>query len=121
MVWLRAIALGFVAFVAMAACGDESAPRASGASAACDLGTMYPAKDVIDPDAPKFADANWTQQQVSAAFAQAKTDNTSAYQGYRAARDYKQYLECAFCACGCYPSIGHLSAIDCFKDMHGFT
>ena len=91
------------------------------ASVTCELGTMYPGTGVIDPDAPVFSDANWPQDKVTQTFAQAKTDASTAYLAYRAARDYAKYLDCAFCACGCAQSIGHLSAIDCFKDMHGFT
>lgn len=98
-----------------------TAGSAGAASVVCDLGTMYPGVALIDPDAPVFQDGTWSQQQVVDAFAQAKTDNSTAYLGYKAARDYSQHLDCAFCACGCEGSIGHLSAIDCFKDMHGFT
>ena len=77
--------------------------------------------EAIDPDAPVFNDASWTQAKVSQVFVEAKGQNTSAYLAYKAARDYAHVLDCAFCSCGCAPSIGHLSAIDCFKDMHGFT
>jgi len=108
-----------------AGAGSSATGGTSGAagatSATCDLGTMYPGVEVIDPDAPVFQDGTWSQQEVVDAFAQAKAEGNTAYLGYRAARDYVQYLDCAFCACGCAPAIGHLSAIDCFKDMHGFT
>ena len=87
----------------------------------CDLGTMYPNSAVIDPDNPDFEDAQHSRAQVIQTFADAKTADNQAYQAYRAARDYADLLTCPFCACGCADSIGHLSAIDCFKDMHGFT
>jgi hypothetical protein len=115
-----------VALLLAAACGageDSSPATGTGGSTAlsCELGSMYPNQGVIDPDAPVFEDANWDQAKVSDAFAKAKADGTTAYLAYRAARDYTQHLDCAFCACGCAPGIGHRSAIDCFKDMHGFT
>ena len=103
----------------VAAGGDSGA--AGTPSALCDLGSMYPTAPLIDPDAPVYQGANWTQQLVDEAFAKAKADQTTAYLGYAAARDHEKYMQCAFCSCGCGPSIGHLSAIDCFKDMHGFT
>ncbi len=84
------------------------------------LGTMYPGIGPIDPDAPVFSDATWTQQEVTAAFLEAKVQNSDAYRAYKAALSLGDILECAFCICGCHESIGHLSAADCFKDMHGF-
>ena len=141
------LALGVVA--AFSGCGGGSAEGASGqsagsdasdatagdaaidvaadvttnadAAASCELGTMYPDAPAIDPDAPVYEDASWTQAEVTAAFAEAKAQNTYAYQAYRAASELGSLLECPFCACGCAPSIGHRSAIDCFKDMHGFA
>lgn len=104
-----------------AGASDAAAGGSAGATVACDLGTMYPNEPLIDPDNPVYQDATWTQQAVTQAFAQAKAENSLAYQGYRAARDYEKYMECPFCACGCEELIGHLSAIDCFKDMHGFA
>lgn len=86
----------------------------------CDLGTMYPGQPLIDPDAPDFEDEVYSKQQVAEAFAADKAKNGPAYRAYKAALVHQDVLECAFCACGCAPSIGHLSAIDCFKDMHGF-
>jgi hypothetical protein len=89
----------------------------------CDLGTIYPNEPLIDPDNPDYEDGSWTTQQVIDAFADAKAQDTQAYRAYRAAFQYSQFLECAFCSCGCdAPSLGnHLSSMDCFKDMHGFT
>ena len=54
-------------------------------------------------------------------FSIAKAEGMDAYKAYKAAFDNAEVLECAFCNCGCYPEPGHLSATDCFKDMHGFT
>jgi hypothetical protein len=82
---------------------------------------MYPNLAVIDPDAPQYSDANWTEADVAKLFSQAKIDQDLAYLAYRAARDHADVLDCAFCSCGCAPSVGHRSAIDCFKDMHGFA
>jgi uncharacterized protein with PCYCGC motif len=84
------------------------------------LGTMYPGIGPIDPDAPVFSDANWTQDEVTAAFLEAKAQNSDAYRAYKAALLLGDILECAFCTCGCHESIGHLSSADCYKDMHGF-
>lgn len=97
---------------------DEEEP----AGVACELGTIYPADGVIDPDAPVYSDSTWTQEEVEAAFAAARAENNAYYRGYLAAHKYPEVLECAFCACGCASmSISHLSAVDCFKDMHGFA
>jgi len=119
---------GVVASDGSAGLGGSGAAGESGVDAAgdapavvCDLGTMYPTLDVIDPDAPVYSDASWTQDAVVASFAKAKAESSMAYLAYRAARDYSHFLDCAFCSCGCAPGIGHLSAIDCFKDMHGFA
>ena len=101
--------------------GVASGGSAGGASVVCELGTMYPGEPLIDPDAPVFDDANWSQAKVSDAFAKAKLDGAKPYLAYKAARDSAKVLDCAFCNCGCAPGIGHKSAIDCFKDMHGFT
>ncbi|MBW2263456.1 MAG: hypothetical protein JRG91_15935 [Deltaproteobacteria bacterium] len=88
----------------------------------CELGTIYPGGPVIDPDAPIYSDSMWTQEEVEAAFAAAKVENNAFYRGYLAAYKYPEVLECPFCACGCATmSISHLSAVDCFKDMHGFA
>lgn len=104
------------------AAGESGVDAAGDAPAVvCDLGTMYPTLDVIDPDAPVYSDASWTQGAVVALFDNAKAKGSIEYLAYRAARDYSHVLDCAFCSCGCAPSIGHLSAIDCFKDMHGFA
>lgn len=87
----------------------------------CTLGTMYPGLPAIDPDNPDFSDDVFSKEQVIADFAEDKAKNGAAYRAYKAALENQETLECAFCACGCAPSIGHTSAIDCFKDMHGFT
>jgi hypothetical protein len=107
------------------ACSENGEPGGNAGAGgapqlACDLGSVYPAADVIDPDAPVYQDATWTQPEVEQAFAEAKTQSSPAYRAYRAARDHAEYMRCAFCSCGCAPVAGHLSAIDCFKDMHGF-
>lgn len=85
------------------------------------FGTIYPGIDPIDPDAPIYSDADWTQEQVTVAFDDAKAGNTLAYRAYKAAYELGDILECAFCACGCASLVDHVSAMDCFKDMHGFT
>ena len=76
---------------------------------------------LLDPDAPVYEDARWTQAEVEAAFAEAAAEDSAAYRAYKAALAYPGLLECAWCACGCADSDGHLSALDCFKDMHGFA
>lgn len=113
---------------------EESPPDASVADAAgtndvgaptaqpvvCELGTMYPTWPPIDPDNPDFEDDVFSKEQVIETFATDKAKNGDAYRAYKAALVHQDVLDCAFCSCGCTPSIGHLSAIDCFKDMHGF-
>jgi len=117
------------AAIALAACAaapavhgsvDAAARQVADAGPAQCLGNMYEEAPVIDPDHPVFSDASHTAEQVAAMFAQAAAENSRAYQAYRAARDQSAVLSCAFCACGCSSSPGHLSAIDCFKDLHGF-
>lgn len=83
------------------------------------LPSKWPDRAVIDPDAPAFEDAAYTREKVEELFAGAKASSSSAYRAYRAARDHADVLACGFCACGCAAD-GHLSALDCFKDMHGF-
>lgn len=90
------------------------------ASLVC-LGSVYPDSGVIDPDDPKFSDEMYDTAQVKLMFQQAKTANSNAYKAYKAALKYPELLECGFCNCGCAaPPANHISAIDCFKDMHGF-
>lgn len=85
------------------------------------LGSVYPDQGPIDPDSPVYSDQYYTQEQVTKMFAQAKADNTKAYQAYLAGYKYPDLLECAFCYCGCAsPPAEHVSALDCFKDIHGF-
>lgn len=85
------------------------------------LGTVYPDSGPIDPDNPVYENEYYTQEQVTKMFAQAKADNTKVYRAYLAGLLYPDLLECAFCYCGCAsPSFNHVSAVDCFKDMHGF-
>jgi hypothetical protein len=123
---MRAVHL-LAALLLLGACGEKSDSPASGAGGtssqtlSCDLGSAFPDKPIIDPDAPVYQDADWTQDEVTQAFAQAKLDYSSAYRAYQAARKNEAYMTCAFCNCGCSEASGHLSAIDCFKDMHGFT
>lgn len=89
----------------------------------CDLGSLYEGQPSIDPDDPgDYSEEGWSNEDVIAAFEQAKADDSDAYRAYLFARDHSELLECAFCACGCsITDEGHLSASDCFKDMHGFT
>ena len=87
----------------------------------CDLGSSYLDLGVIDPDDPSFEDGDWAEEDVRDAFADARDHDSKTYRAYRAAREHAGLLECAFCSCGCAASDGHLSALDCFKDMHGFT
>lgn len=87
---------------------------------ACTLGTVYPNSSVIDPDNPKYSDSKYTAVQVKTEFAQAKQFNSKAYKAYKAAFEHPELMECGFCPCGCQTLDGHESAIDCFKDMHGF-
>ena len=87
----------------------------------CELGSEHPDREVIDPDDPDYEDSNWTADQVQDAFAEARAEDDDAYRAYAAARDHADLLECPFCDCGCGPGNGHLSAVDCFKGMHGFT
>ena len=103
---------------ALAGCGD--ATKGTDLQS-CDLGTMDPDAPLIDPDAPVFSDASWTQEEVEAAFAAAREEDSTAYRAYRAAGAWPDHLSCAWCACGCAAADGHQSALDCFKDMHGFT
>lgn len=113
------------ALVLLAGCGEDEASAgtggASGDGGICQLGTLYPSAGVIDPDSPVFSDEMHTQADVTDLFAKAKAESSPAYAAYLAARENAGVLGCAFCACGCASSIGHLSAVDCFKDLHGFT
>ena len=84
------------------------------------LGSIYPDRGVINPDDPQYEDNIYTFEQVRQMFAQAKQENSRAYRAYKAAYTYSHLANCAFCACGCSESSGHLSAVDCFKDIHGF-
>ena len=85
------------------------------------LGSVYGDAPSIDPDYPIYDGEDYTQQEVTEAFAEARAQNSYAYQAYRIARDNPELMECAFCSCGCAVTEGHISAVDCFKDMHGFT
>ncbi len=84
------------------------------------LGTVYPDRDVIDPDDPNYAGDGYSADEVDALFAQGAAEGSDAYLAYVAAAAYPDLLECAWCACSCHVSAGHESAVDCFKDMHGF-
>lgn len=122
MILVRLASLALVA--ALGAGCSTTSPTCSGAACATDgsvacLGSFQPAWPVIDPDAPVFTDAAHTQAQVETMFADARARDTAAYRAYRAARDLGDRLTCAYCACGCAVD-GHLSAQDCFKDLHGF-
>lgn len=103
---------------------DRAAPADEGAApdaqaVAC-LGTKYPEGSVIDPDNPDFEDVLNTKAEVIKKFATAKANNLPAYRAYKAALTYAHLLPCAFCPCGCDGSEAHVSAVDCFKDLHGF-
>jgi len=88
----------------------------------CELGTIYPTAGVIDPDNPVYSGSDYSQAEVTAAFDEARADDSMAYRAYKAAYTWPDVMECAFCSCGCADmSIDHQSAVDCFKDMHGFT
>lgn len=101
---------------------DLAAPAgdADGSGSGC-LGTVYPDLAVIDPDDPSYADGDHTAEEVRAMFAVERADDTQTYRAYRAAHTWPDLIECAFCACGCATGLGHVSALDCFKDLHGFT
>ncbi len=92
---------------------------ADGEDIAC-MGSVYPDAGLIDPDNPIFESEYRTQDDVTKAFSIAKADGTNAYKAYKAAFENPDVLLCAFCPCGCHNSSGHQSAIDCFKDLHGF-
>ena len=85
------------------------------------LGTVYPGVATIDPDHPVYSDAIYTQEEVTAMFAEAREADDDAYRAYLFARDHGALLECAYCDCGCGGSSGHLGNLDCYKDLHGFT
>ena len=85
------------------------------------LESVYPDEGVIDPDDPQFEDSTRTREQVQSMFAHAKETNSDVYWAYKAASDSPELIQCAYCACGCAITEDHLSAIDCFKDLHGFT
>jgi hypothetical protein len=119
---LRSMRHGLVAVLAVACSADPPSDPAQAPTTLCDYGSVYPNASVIDPDNPVYQDGSWTQQEVIDNFEQAKLLGKDAYPAYRAARDHAQYMECAYCKCGCGgPALGHESAIDCFKDMHGFA
>ena len=84
------------------------------------LGTIYPTDGQIDPDNPVYSSEWQTQEETEKMFAQAKADGTNAYKAYKAAFENPEVLLCAFCPCGCHESAKHVSAMDCFKDLHGF-
>jgi len=92
---------------------DDGAPVECWAS-------QHPEWKVIDPDNPEYSDATYTAAQVKDIFAKAKASGSDGYRAYKAARDNLEVLACGRCACGCVRSLGHLNAVDCFKDMHGF-
>jgi hypothetical protein len=106
--------------------GGSPAVADAGADVSWDPGpvtcydTKYPGVSPIDPDAPNFSDPDHTVDATKALFAKAKADNSAAYRAYKIAHDNPEALQCARCACGCARSLGHISAVDCFKDLHGF-
>ena len=100
---------------------DDVANDDDTASVTC-LGSVYgPDVPNIDPDDPIYEDDQYSQEQVTEMFEEAAAANNTAYQAYAISLQYPDVVECAFCACGCRTSDEHLSAVDCFKDMHGFT
>jgi hypothetical protein len=104
-------------------CGD--APQDPGSGAAGDagecLGSRWPERAVIDPDAPAYSDSTHDAALVTAWFEDAKHADSPAYQAYSSAHRKPELLGCAFCPCGCAAAAAHRSAVDCFKDLHGFT
>lgn len=113
------------AFVALlTACSSDATPAAApvdeGPPVEC-RGTSMPERDVVNPDDPTFSDSNFTNEQVREMFAKSRANNAAAYRSYSAAKANADVLSCAFCSCGCSGPLRHMSALDCFKDMHGFT
>lgn len=90
-------------------------------AAAKNLGTVYPTRGVINPDDPNYEGDGFSKQQVSEMFSRVKAENGPAYRAYKAAFNNADNLHYAFCGCGCALVSNHISAVDCFKDMHGFT
>lgn len=89
-------------------------------AATCKLGTGFPQLTLINPDNPDYAGDGYTKAQVKTLFADGKAKKSTAYLAYLAAYENADYISCPFCDCGCQAA-GHLSAVDCFKTMHGFT
>ncbi len=108
--------------VLLGCAGRDDAPPAvdEGPAIAC-YGSKDPAATLIDPDAPTYSDADNPLDDVRARFSKARATNAAAYRAYAAAKKNADVLGCGFCKCGCARSLGHESALDCFKDMHGFT
>lgn len=84
------------------------------------MGTGYPEANIIDPDAPDYEDASHTTEQVRGLFGDARAADSQAYRAYEAAHANPDVMRCAFCPCGCSAG-GHMSAADCFKDLHGLS
>lgn len=99
---------------------DDAGVTADAGAGECTLGSFYADRDVINPDDPVYEDANWSQAEVTEKFAEAKATDAQSYRAYKIAYQYPDLMQCGFCPCGCDRSLGHLSAVDCFKDMHGF-
>ena len=86
------------------------------------LGSVYgPDVAVINPDNPDYEGDGYTHDEVAQLFTEARAANNQAYRAYRAAYEHPDVVQCAFCLCGCASSVDHVSAEDCFKDLHGFT
>lgn len=119
---MRPFLIGALVLLAgCAAAPDTPDPTPTAAGEPVCLGTVYPDGAVINPDDPVYSSETLPQDYVSEKFAEAKAADSKAYRAYLAAyEDGQEVLECAFCACGCAESDGHISAIDCFKDFHGF-
>lgn len=114
---LRAVA---AALLLIGCASDGAAPIVDNGPAAACYGSKDAAAALIDPDNPTFADSAITNAEVREKFSRARERNSGAYRAYRAALANADVLSCAFCKCGCAGGIGHVSALDCFKDMHGF-
>lgn len=92
---------------------------ACGRGGECELGSTYGEAPAIDPAAPAAGADQTPAEEVAAAF-EGLDPTSDAWRAYAfASSPQGGVLECAFCACGCATTEGHLSAIDCFKDLHG--
>jgi hypothetical protein len=115
-----ALSLGVALLLGCASDVATETPVDEGPPIEC-RGSRAPEQALIDPDDPTYEDADFSNELVRTMFERSRTSNAAAYRSYRAALENADVLSCAFCACGCAGTLKHVSAIDCFKDMHGFT